>query len=111
VVARAESGSLSQVLINLLLNAAQAIQGPGRVVVHSRRADGQAAIEVEDSGTGIAPSALPRLFEPFFTTKGNKGTGLGLAVSLHLVSSMGGRLSAENLASGGARFTVHLPAA
>ncbi len=111
VVARAESGPLSQVLINLLLNAAQAIQGTGQVVVRSSRSGHQVLIQVEDSGDGIPSSVLPRLFEPFFTTKGTKGSGLGLAVSLHLVSSMGGHLTADNLDGGGARFTVGVPAA
>jgi len=111
VIARGESGPLSQVLINLLLNAAQAIQGAGSVVVRSRRAGEQVLVQVEDSGKGIPPGALPRLFEPFFTTKGTKGSGLGLAVSRHLVWSMGGQLTADNLEAGGAQFTVGLPAA
>jgi len=111
VIARGESGPLSQVLINLLLNAAQAIQGTGSVVVRSRRAGEQVLVQVEDSGKGIPPGALPRLFEPFFTTKGTKGSGLGLAVSRHLVWSMGGQLTADNLEAGGAQFTVGLPAA
>lgn len=111
LVARAESGSLSQVLINLLLNAAQAMEGQGTIVVRTCRSDARVLLEVEDTGKGIPRDLLPRLFEPFFTTKGTKGCGLGLAVSLHLVSSMKGQLSAANLKSGGARFTVALPAA
>ncbi len=111
VVARAESGPLSQVLINLLLNAAQAIHGEGKIVVRSRQSGSQVLVEVEDSGAGIPEDLLPKLFEPFFTTKGTKGSGLGLAVSLHLVSSMRGQLTAGNVDGGGARFTVHLPAA
>ena len=111
LVARAESGSLSQVLINLMLNAAQAMHGEGKIVVRSRRLDSQVLVEVEDSGPGIPADLLPKLFEPFFTTKGTKGCGLGLAVSLHLVCSMRGRLTAGNLERGGARFTVSLPAA
>jgi signal transduction histidine kinase len=110
-VARGESGPLSQVIINLLLNAAQAIQGSGQIKVHSRRDDGHVHIEVEDTGKGIPAAALPHLFEPFFTTKGSNGTGLGLAISMHLVSSMGGQLAAANLPGGGARFTVSLPEA
>lgn len=110
-IGRAESGPLSQVLINLLLNAAQAIHGAGSVVVRSSRSGPWVLVQVEDSGSGIAPAVLPRLFEPFFSTKGTKGSGLGLAVSLHLVSAMGGQLTADNLPRGGARFTVSLPAA
>jgi len=110
-VARAESGPLSQVVINLLINAAQAIEGSGEIRVRSRRSNEQVEVHVEDTGAGIPAQALPRLFEPFFTTKGGKGSGLGLAVSRHLITSMGGRLTAENLSAGGARFTVSLPAA
>jgi len=80
-------------------------------VVRTRRAGEQVLVQVEDSGKGIPPGVLPRLFEPFFTTKGTKGSGLGLAVSRHLVSSMGGQLTADNLKAGGAQFTVGLPAA
>src|SRR6266852_3657659 len=81
-IGRAEPGRLSQVLINLLLNAAQAIHGAGNVVVRSSRSGPWVLVQVEDSGSGIAPGVLPRLFEPFFSTKGIKGCGLGLAVSL-----------------------------
>src|SRR5499433_4182757 len=62
LVARAESGSLSQVLINLLLNAAQAMHGEGKIVVRSRRLDGQVLVDVEDSGPGIPAELLPKLF-------------------------------------------------
>jgi two-component system, NtrC family, sensor kinase len=111
-VARAEAGPLSQVLINLLINAAHAIKGKGQIRVRGRRENQQIIVDVEDNGPGIPAEVLQRLFEPFFTTKSaGKGTGLGLAVSMHLVWSMGGQLIASNLASGGARFTVSLPAA
>jgi two-component system NtrC family sensor kinase len=110
LLARADAGPLSQIVINLLLNAAQAMGGTGSVVVSARRVDGEVRLTVEDTGPGIPPEVMPRLFEPFFTTKEGKGTGLGLAVSLHLAQSMGGRLTAENVSGGGARFTLHLPA-
>ncbi|AGC47637.1 sensor histidine kinase [Myxococcus stipitatus DSM 14675] len=110
VVARAEAGPLSQILINLLLNAAQAMGGKGSVRVVARLEGGEARVVVRDQGPGIPPEVMPRLFEPFFTTKGRQGTGLGLAVSLRLVQVMGGRLGAENLPEGGACFTVSLPA-
>lgn len=112
LVAITSQGPLSQVLLNLLLNAAQAMEGNGQVEVRASREGAEIRVTVEDAGPGIAADVLPRLFEPFFTTKGaGKGTGLGLAVSSHLVSSMNGRLAAENRPSGGARFTVTLPAA
>ena len=109
VVARAETGPLSQILINLLLNAAQAMGGQGRVEVLSRRAGDVVQVLVVDAGPGISSEVMARLFEPFFTTKGRQGTGLGLAVSQRLARGMGGSLTAENVAEGGARFTVTLP--
>ncbi|HYV49944.1 MAG TPA: HAMP domain-containing sensor histidine kinase [Myxococcaceae bacterium] len=109
---RAESGALAQVVINLLLNAAQAMGGDGRIVVRGERSDGKLRLHVEDTGPGIAADALPHLFEPFFTTKeAGQGSGLGLAISRHLVESMGGALEAGNRPEGGARFTLTLPAA
>ncbi|MCP3143995.1 sensor histidine kinase [Pyxidicoccus xibeiensis] len=110
LLARADPGPLSQILINLLLNAGQAMGGQGRVHVTSRREGDEAWLVVEDAGPGIPPEVMERLFEPFFTTKGRQGTGLGLAVSLRLAQVMGGRLLAENAPAGGARFTVSLPA-
>jgi two-component system NtrC family sensor kinase len=111
LLARADAGPLSQIVINLMLNAAQAMGGQGSVRVSTRREGTEVKLAVEDTGPGIPPEVMPRLFEPFFTTKEGKGTGLGLAVSLHLTQSMGGRLTAENVPGAGARFTVHLPSA
>ena len=113
-VVKAEAGPLSQVLLNLLLNAAQSAGGGGHGKVQVRAWQEQASVHlaVEDNGPGIAPEIIPRLFEPFNTSKAaGKGTGLGLAVSRHLIHSMGGELSGANLGGGGARFLVVLPAA
>ena len=107
---------LVQVLMNLLLNAADAVEGavpPRRahIVVSAREVEGGVRLEVEDNGPGIPPEVLPRLFEPFFTTKpSGKGTGLGLALCREYVSRAGGMLQAENRAEGGARFVLVLPA-
>ncbi|MBN9683156.1 MULTISPECIES: sensor histidine kinase [unclassified Corallococcus] len=111
LLARADPGPLSQILINLLLNAAQAMGGEGRVRVSTRREDALLLVEVEDSGPGLSPEVRAHLFEPFFTTKGRQGTGLGLAVSLNLAQGMGGRLDARDGAGGGACFRLSLPAA
>jgi signal transduction histidine kinase len=108
---RAEPGPLSQVFINLLLNASQAMGGKGQVTVRARRQDEWCEIDVEDTGPGIPPDVLPRVFEPFFTTKtAEKGTGLGLAVSKHLISTVGGELTAHSKPAG-ACFTLKLLAA
>jgi two-component system NtrC family sensor kinase len=112
VVARADPGPLSQVMLNLLLNAGQAMGGQGRVRLSGARDDRTVRLDVEDEGPGLTPEVAARMFEPFFTTRGaGQGTGLGLAVSLHLAHSMGGQLRGENRVEGGARFTLELPAA
>jgi signal transduction histidine kinase len=108
-----DEGRLEQVVVNLLLNAATAMGGSGRVSINAElvgdRSDSEPAVElaIEDQGPGIAPQDLPRIFDPFFTT--TNGTGLGLAVSYGIVRAHGGRLGASNRAGGGARFVVHLP--
>ncbi|WP_257459870.1 sensor histidine kinase [Archangium lipolyticum] len=110
LLARADSGPLSQIVINLLLNAVQAMGGEGVVRLSARSGGGDVLLVVEDTGPGIPPEVMPRLFEPFFTTREpGHGTGLGLAVSRHLAEGMGGRLTVENVPEGGARFSVRLP--
>lgn len=105
---------LGQVFVNLLLNAADAIQevrrDAHRILVRSHRSgDGRAVVEVEDTGPGIPADALPRIFEPFFSTKPyGRGTGIGLAIARDIVASFGGTLEAGNVPGGGARFTVTL---
>ena len=102
---------LSRILENLLLNALEA-GGDGRVLrINTSRDDdqGQAVIEITDNGPGIAADILPdALFGPFKTTK-PKGTGIGLWQVRHLVTSLKGTISADNVAEGGARFVVRLP--
>jgi len=110
VLARADSGPLSQIVINLLLNAVQAMEGRGEVRLTTRSEGGEVLLVVEDQGPGIPERVMPHLFEPFFTTKEpGQGTGLGLAVSRSLAEGMGGRLMAENVPGRGARFSVRLP--
>jgi signal transduction histidine kinase len=112
LVVLADPGRLSQVVINLLINAAQAIGGPGSIEVTGERADGQVRIQVLDSGPGVPREIRDRIFEPFFTTKaGGKGSGLGLAVSQHLVRVMSGDIAVGESPRGGGKFTVTLPAA
>jgi len=108
---RAESGPLSQVIINLLINSAQAMNASGKITVTGRAEGAVGHLTVEDVGPGIAPEVLAHLFEPFFTTKPpGQGTGLGLAVSRHLLTQFEGQLSASNRPGGGACFTITLPA-
>ncbi|MET0400821.1 MAG: ATP-binding protein [Cystobacter sp.] len=114
--ARAEPRRLGQVLLNLLLNAADAIEeakvNDGRVSLRVQMGGERVRLLVEDNGPGIRAEHLSRLFTSFFTTKApGKGTGLGLALSRQYVESFGGTLSAENRTEGGARFIVELPTA
>lgn len=108
---RAEPGPLSQVLVNLLINAAQAMNHRGAVRVHVEVGSAAVQLHVDDSGPGLPDAVRARLFEPFFTTKAaGQGTGLGLAVSRHLLSQFDARLEAQNRPEGGARFTITMPA-
>ncbi|WP_395837718.1 sensor histidine kinase [Archangium violaceum] len=106
---------LVQVLVNLLLNAADAVEMavPARrahILVRAKRVESGVRLEVEDNGPGLSPEVQSRLFEPFFTTKPpGKGTGLGLALCREYVSRVGGTLHAENRCEGGARFVLVLP--
>ncbi len=101
---------ITQVLINLVVNAAQAIPGRGVIRVGIAAVDGKAVMTVQDSGHGIAPQDLAKMFTPFFTTKSSgEGTGLGLYVSRGIIEAHGGMIRAENAPEGGALFTIELP--
>ena len=104
---------LTQVLLNIVLNAGDAIGTKGgQILVRVTRRNEHVTIEVEDTGPGIAASVRERLFEPFVTTKDvGAGTGLGLAVCRGLVEAAGGELSVDPTYEGGARFVVVLPVA
>ena len=102
---------LVQLVLNLVLNAADASpKEGGRVVVRARAREDEVRVEVEDNGGGVAPEVKDTLFEPFVTTKPiGEGTGLGLAVCRGLVEAVGGTIGVEDGADGGARFVVELP--
>ncbi|MCL5742364.1 MAG: ATP-binding protein [Acidobacteria bacterium] len=99
---------LKQVLLNLVINAIQAMPNGGEVVLASRTVDGDAIIEVRDQGCGVSEKEMEHLYDPFFTTKEN-GTGLGLPVAHQIVAHLGGILSARNNPDRGMTFTVALP--
>lgn len=114
LVVIAEAGRLEQVLVNLLRNGLDAMAGQADALleVGARRDGDQVAIEVRDHGPGLAEEVRHHLFEPFYTTKpAGEGLGLGLAISLTIVESYGGTLSAHNAPEGGAVFVLTLPAA
>ena len=102
---------LGQVLVNLMINALDAMAGrpDGKLTLRVRRENGSALVEVEDTGPGIPEELRTRIFEPFFSTKGENGNGLGLWISSEIVRAHGGELSAHAGARG-ALFRVALPA-
>jgi C4-dicarboxylate-specific signal transduction histidine kinase len=105
-------GRMTQVLVNLLLNAADAMSGKGQVAITCERAAGRVRIAVSDEGPGIERELRRKVFDPFFTTKPpGQGTGLGLSISRSIVESYGGTLELDAEAARGARFVIDLPAA
>lgn len=107
-----DRGGFERVLFNLLLNAADAVEGVSnpRIRVSTRRGGREARVGVRDNGPGIPGDALGRVFEPFFTTKEvGRGTGLGLYISYGIVREMGGSLEIKNLPRGGAEAVITLP--
>ena len=109
---RCNPQQMNQVFMNLLVNAAQAIESQGEIVVRSQAVDGFARISVTDTGCGIPPEILDRLFEPFFTTKEiGKGTGLGLSIAYDIVKKHHGEITVESEVGKGTTFTVRIPMA
>jgi signal transduction histidine kinase len=103
-----DSDQIHQVLLNLLLNAVQAVDGPGKVCVEIDTQDGYASVVVSDTGRGISPQNLPNIFRPFYTTKGD-GTGLGLSLAHRIVEDHHGRIEVSSVVGKGSKFTVLLP--
>lgn len=104
-----DRGSIGQAIQCLVLNAAEATEGSGKIVLSAEATEGAVEIAVSDAGPGIPESMLPSIFQPYFTTKA-QGTGLGLSIARKSVEAHGGTLRAENRAGGGARFTIRIPA-
>ncbi|MBY0457636.1 MAG: sensor histidine kinase [Gemmataceae bacterium] len=109
-------GQIEQILVNLVLNARQAMPNGGRlrIEVRDNAAADTAEVAVSDTGTGIPRDQLPFIFEPFFTTKqpdeyGRGGTGLGLSVCRQIIEQHHGRIRVESVAGKGSTFTVKLP--
>ena len=101
---------IEQVLMNLILNAVQAMKGGGVLTIRTSVVEGVCLVEVRDTGSGIAPTVLPKIFDPFFTTKGEgEGTGLGLSVSLGIVERHGGKILVESEVGKGTTFSLCLP--
>jgi len=108
LVLRGDTHWLRQVLLNVLQNGVQSIEGTGRVEVSAREDGESVTISVVDTGCGIAAEHLERVFMPFFTTR-EKGTGLGLAVASKLIESHGGTMDVSSMPGAGATFRITLP--
>ena len=103
---------LNQVFLNLINNAAQAIEsGTGELTLTTRVEDAQhVAVEISDNGKGIPPEIMSKIFDPFFTTKAvGKGTGLGLSISYKIIEQHGGKISVDSTVGKGTKFTIVLP--
>ncbi len=103
-----DSDQIHQLLLNLLLNAVQAIDGAGAIRVEISSLKGDAAIAVIDTGCGVAPEHLPNIFRPFYTTKGT-GTGLGLSLANRIAEEHRGRIEVSSEVGKGTKFLVVLP--
>ncbi|MFH1076271.1 MAG: ATP-binding protein, partial [Pseudomonadota bacterium] len=101
---------LNQVFMNILVNAAQAIEERGKIVITTAHKDSVVEIRFSDTGAGITKESLPKIFEPFFTTKPvGKGTGLGLHVAYNIVKKHNGNITVESAPGKGSVFTIILP--
>ncbi len=109
--AYADGNQMQQVVVNLLLNAADVVEpGTGQITMATKVFDDAfVEIQVTDNGSGIEPEDLPHLFEPFFSTKGNRGTGLGLAVTWGIVESHGGSIDVQTELGQGTTFSIRIP--
>jgi signal transduction histidine kinase len=105
-----DPNQINQVLLNLLLNAIQAMEKPGAIHVSLRQDHESALITVADEGKGISPENLDNIFRPFFTTKGH-GTGLGLSLARRIVEAHGGSIRVRSQVGKGTQFEVRLPIA
>ena len=118
LVVNADAVQLEQVLLNLLINARQAMLGRGGslTIKAQRTNEDEALIQVIDTGCGIPEKLLGKIFQPFFTTKGTtrrgeaKGTGLGLAICKEIVENHNGRIQVESTVGAGTAFSIYLPA-
>jgi signal transduction histidine kinase len=105
-----QRGHISEVFVNILQNAREAMQGKGAIMVGTRYGENYSVVvTISDNGPGIPPEKVSQIFEPYFTTK-EKGTGLGLAIVKHNTEIYGGTVDIESELGNGTRFTINLPA-
>ncbi len=110
LVARADSERLAQAVANLIGNALKFTPTGGRIVVGAQEANGEVAIAVTDTGTGISGVDLPHIFDRYWYARGsNAGAGLGLAIVSGIMSAHGGRVAVESVPGAGSRFSLFIP--
>ena len=105
----ADIGLLRQALLNVLVNARQACNDGGEVMVAGRIVDGSVILEVTDTGNGMDEETARRCFDPYYSTKGGSGTGLGLSMTRKIVEDHGGSVAVHSETNVGTRFTLSLP--
>jgi len=103
-------GQIGQVIMNILVNAAQSIEGEGDIQIHTRQSADQVIIDIKDNGKGMSAQVKEKIFDPFFTTKGvSEGTGLGLSISYGIIDQHGGSINVESIEKKGTCFSICLP--
>jgi len=107
-VIRADPDQLREVFVNLLLNAAQAMKGKGRIGIRVAHDERWCRISMTDNGPGIASDAKERVFEPFFSTR-HSGTGLGLSIAKRVIEDHGGKIGIDDIEGGGTEVSLRLP--
>ncbi|HEY8270220.1 MAG TPA: ATP-binding protein, partial [Pseudobdellovibrionaceae bacterium] len=110
------ASQINQVLMNILSNALQAIEGPGHIWIstialrNTADKNGKVQVSIQDSGKGMKADVLEKIFDPFFTTKGiGQGTGLGLSISYGILQSHGGEIQVRSEVGVGTEFTIIIP--
>lgn len=102
---------LNQVFMNILVNAAQAIEKSGEITIETELVDQMVEVRISDTGRGISPEHLPRIFDPFFTTKDvGKGTGLGMNIAYNIIKKHNGDIQVKSTKGKGTTFIIQLPA-
>ncbi|MEN6577796.1 MAG: ATP-binding protein, partial [Phycisphaerales bacterium] len=110
LVCRVDAGALKQVLLNLFINAQQAMDAGGELMIHTARQGQYAVIHVNDTGRGIPPERLPTLFRPYQSSRSG-GMGLGLATAKKIIEAHRGRIGVHSEPGKGTSFTIELPLA